>query len=315
MKAMVVNKPHEPMQLMDVPIPTPTSTQVLVAVMTCGICHGDSLTISEGQATQYPIIPGHEVIGKIVELGSSVKGWTTNQIVGTGFHAAGNQIHGLTLNGGYAEYMVIEECDLVSIPYKKMEWALFSPLMCAGETTFSALKNSLAKPGETIAIQGIGGLGHLAIQYANKMGFNTVALSHNTSKQALVNQLGAQYFGGDLKETIVSLKEIGGAKVIFNTSSKNKLNNLLLSGLSEGGQLILVNGSDKDISSKKLISSRLSITGAYTSYAKSIHETVIFSINNGVWPIVEKYSLFEANEAYQHMMEGKTRFRAVLSIR
>lgn len=316
MKAMQVKKPGRLMELVEVPVPVPAEKQVLIEVETCGVCNGDSVTI-EGNASHYPRIPGHEVIGTIAKMGSAVKDWTIGQRVGIGFHAGNGDINGSTIDGGYAEYMLAKAENIVAIP-ESISSQEASPLMCAGETTFSALLNSMGKPGDLVAIQGIGGLGHLAVQYAKKLGFETAAISRGTAKKSLIEKLGADhYIDSSNDDPAEKLKQLGGAKVIVSTAPSSKAIKPLLKGLKRNGQLLLVSGSREslDISPSELLGKQLSITGSFTDGKENIIKMLRFSVLNEVKPMIELFPLEEANQAYQKMKQSEVQFRAVLKIK
>jgi len=316
MRAMRVEKPGEKMRLVEIPLPEPKADQVLIEVLSCGVCNGDSATI-EGKAKEYPRIPGHEVIGYVRGLGLGVSNEWLNQKVGIGFHAGHGKINGQSIAGGFAEYMVAEAESIVQIP-KGMQSEYTAPLMCAGETTFSALFNSMARKGELVAIEGIGGLGHLAVQYAKKLGFTTVAISHGSAKEQLIKELGADYFiDSSVTNPVDELKKLGLAKVILSTVPKQKNIKELINGLKEYGQLILVASSKEplNLSASDLIARRLSVTGAFTSGKELIAQTLSFSNTHHIEPKIQLFPLEKANEAYRAMKESKVQFRAVLQIK
>lgn len=315
MKAMQVITPGKPMELVEMDIPTFADNQVLIKVEACGVCSGDSAVI-EGKAKKYPIIPGHEVVGKIAELGSHVNNWEIGQRVGIGYHAGNGHVNGRTVNGGFAQYIVANADQIVHIP-EGISSIEASPLMCAGETTFSALKNSQAKAGDLVAIQGLGGLGHLAIQYAKKSGFETVAISRGKEKESLIKSLGATHYIDSLEEDIGStLRNLGGATVVLNTAPTSESNDSLISGLKKYGQLIVVSGSNQplNVSPSQLLTNYLSIKGSFTAGKDEIQKTLRFSELNDVKPLIETFPLEMANEAFQKMKEAKVKFRAVLKI-
>ena len=315
MKAMQVVTPGKPMELVEVPIPTPAADQVLIEVETCGVCNGDSAAI-EGKARNYPLIPGHEVIGRIAELGADVTNWEVDQRVGIGYHAGSDQVNGRTINGGFAQYMTANADRIVQIP-AEISSAEASPLMCAGETTFSALRNSQASAGDIVAIQGLGGLGHLAVQYAKKIGFETVAISRGKEKQALIKSLGADHYIDSLEENIGEvLQKLGGAKVILSTVPSGAAIAPLIPGLKKHGQLVVVSGSNEpfNISPSQLLTKYLSITGSFTAGKDEIKQMLRFSELNDVKPLIETFPLEMANEAFEKMKQSEVKFRAVLEI-
>ncbi|MEH7276001.1 alcohol dehydrogenase catalytic domain-containing protein [Neobacillus vireti] len=315
MKAMQIPSKGEKMKLIEVPVPQPGEGQVLLRVEACGVCNGDTRTI-RGGAPEYPRIPGHEVIGIIEELGSGSTKWKMGERVGIGYHGGDNQVTGLTMDGGYAEYMVADEDGLCSIP-NEITALEVAPLMCAGETTFSALRNSKARPGDLVAIQGIGGLGHLAVQYAKKAGFLTVAISRGRDKEELVRQLGAHHYIDSEKEDPAQvLQALGGAKVILATAPNAKAISSLINGLGSDSELIIVAGSGEqlELSAMDFLKGPNTVRGSFTGQAKEIQRAVNFSVLTDVRPLIEIFPLERASEAYEKMMAASIRFRAVLKI-
>ncbi|MDY0406469.1 zinc-binding dehydrogenase [Virgibacillus sp. 179-BFC.A HS] len=317
MKAIQIPSKGKSMKLVEVPVPQPGDGQVLLRVEACGVCRGDARTIT-GDAPAYPRIPGHEVIGTIEGLGTNSKKWEIGERVGTGYNGGNNHVTGLTMDGGYAEYMVAYEDSLCSIP-DELSALEAAPLMCAGETTFNALKNSKARPGDLVAIQGIGGLGHLAVQYAKKAGFRTVAISRGSNKEELVRHLGAHHYVNSEKEDPAhALQTLGGAKVILATAPNAKAISSLITGLGSDSELIIVASSAEplELSAMDFLKGPYTIKGSFTgkATAREIEEAVNFSVLTDVRPMVEIFPLECASEAYEKMMTATTRFRAVLNI-
>ncbi|AVK51453.1 alcohol dehydrogenase [Clostridium sp. MF28] len=279
------------------------------------MCNGDSRAI-EGGAPEYPRIPGHEVIGIVEELGVGSTKFEIGQRVGVGWNGGHNHVTGLTIDGGYAEYMLVYEEGLSSIP-SDLSSLEAAPLMCAGETTFSALKNSKARLGDIVAIQGIGGLGHLAIQYAKKAGFRTVAISRGSDKEKLARQLGAYYYiDSEKEEPSQALQRLGGAKVILATAPNAKAISSLINGLGSDGELIIIAGSEEplELSAMDFLKGPNTVRGSFTGHAKEITEAIRFSVLTDVRPMIETFPLERASEAYDKMKSASTRFRAVLNI-
>lgn len=250
MRAIHVPAAGEPMVLVEVPIPSPDPDQVLIKVDACGVCYGESKII-EGWANAYPRIPGHEVVGVIVEIGSTDCKWNIGQRVGIGWdggHTCGHHhTTALTMNGGYAEYMVANVDALTLIP-DELSSEEAAPILCAGETVFTALRNSVARAGDLVAISGIGGLGHLAIQYAKKIGFRVVAISGSKDKEQLARDLGAhEFIDASISNVGDALKALGGAKAIIATAPDAKTIASLVNGLGEGGELIIAAVSGEDL--------------------------------------------------------------------
>ena len=330
MKAVLVSAPGAPFTIVDWPVPEPKDNEVLVKGQSCGICHGDAI-IKEGQFPHlvYPRIPGHEVIGIITKLGKTVTKWKEGQRVGVGWHgghcfkcdaclkgdfwACENAIiTGITTDGGYAEYMIAREEVAVSIPdeLSSMDGA---PLLCAGRTTLGALKNSGAKGGDLVAIHGLGGLGHLAVQYASKLGFRTVAISHSQSKEELSKILGAHhYINSASEDASKTLQKLGGAKVILCTAPNGHEISALVSGLSSNGKMIIVTGTSDvlQISSSQFLSGKT--VGGWVG--GSMEDALKFSLLTGVLPMIEEFPLEDIARAYDKMMNSTVHFRAVLNI-
>ena len=309
MKAIQVAAKGEPMKLVEIPVPTPNEEQVLIKVEACGVCHGDAKVI-EGVASSYPRIPGHEVVG-IVETNG--KKWAEGQRVGIGWHGGHGHTTALTTDGGYAEYMVVYEDGLISIP-DEISPEEVAPLLCAGETTFSALHNSKARIGDLIAVSGIGGLGHLAVQYAKKAGFEVAAISRGTDKEELAKKLGAHHYIDTEKENAAEvLQSLGGAKAIIATAPNPKTISALMGGLCNDGELIIAAVSEEQLnwSAMDFLMSGGSVKGTFTDI-NELDATIKFSVLSDVRPMIEVFPLEQAYEAYQKMMAAKTHFRAVL---
>jgi D-arabinose 1-dehydrogenase-like Zn-dependent alcohol dehydrogenase len=335
MRAFQVSRPGGPLELVERPIPEPVAGSVRIKVQACGICHSDVLT-KEGAwpGITFPRVPGHEVIGVIDAVGQSVpRHWLVGQRVGVGWHAYhcgycdlcrrgeffacqnGVGITGITLDGGYAEYMIAPFTALAHVP-ENLPSIDAAPLMCAGLTTFNALRNSGAVPGEIVAILGIGGLGHLGVQYAAKMGFRTVAIAREKDKEPLARQLGAvHYIDSQNSDPAAELQKLGGAKVIIATVTHGPAMGATVGGLAPYGKLMVI-GAVESLESSPifLLGGRRSITGWYSGTSIDSEDTLAFSLQGGVRPINEIYPLDRAVEAFDRMMSGKARFRVVLSM-
>lgn len=312
MKAIQVAAKGEPMELVEIPVPQPGEGQVLLKVEACGICHGDSKVI-EGAASSYPRIPGHEVVGTVAKLGAGVSKWKIGQRVGIGWHGGHGHTTALTTDGGYAEYMVAYEDGLIAIS-DEITAEETAPLLCAGETVFSALHNSSARMGDLVAVSGIGGLGHLAVQYAKKAGYEVAAISRGADKEELARQLGAHhYIDSEKEEPAKALKALGGAKVILATAPNVKIISSLMGGLGTKGELIIaaVDDTPLDWSAMDFLSGPNTVKGTFTDI-KEMEAAVRFSILTDVRPMIEVFPLERAREAYEKMMAAKTHFRAVL---
>lgn len=298
-------------------IPEAGRGQVRIRVEACGVCHGEVVAI-EGHFPhmQYPRIPGHEVIGVIDQIGEGVLGFEVGERVGVGWNGGHDQVTGLTMDGGYAEYMVAFADGLARIP-DGLSAVDAAPLMCAGVTTFGALRNSAARAGDLVVVQGIGGLGHLAIQYARKAGFHTVAVSRGRDKEALALKLGAHRYIDTLSEDAAKcLQEMGGAKVILATAPNGQAIAQLFDGLGANGEMIVVAGSGDamPLSPVQMLNGRRAVRGWTAGQAKDSEETIRFSVLTDVRPMIETFPLEQANEAFEKMMSSSVRFRAVLTM-
>jgi len=334
MKAAQISKPGENFELVDRAIPEPGVGQVRVKVEACGICHSDAL-VKEGlwPGLQYPRIPGHEIAGRIDALGSNVTTWKKGDRVGVGWHGghdftcdhcrrgdfsmcANRKVTGIDYDGGYAEYMVAPAEALASIP-DDLPAEEAGPFMCAGVTVFNALRNSGARAGDVVAVQGIGGLGHLGVQYASRMGFKTVALGRGKDKEPLAKKLGAHlYIDGNVANPVAELQKLGGARVILATAPSAKAISSVVDGLGVNGDLLVpaAPGDPLTVGALPLIMQRRSVSGCYSGTARDSQDTLEFSALSDVHPMIEKYPLERVNEAYEQMHSGKVRFRVVLTM-
>jgi D-arabinose 1-dehydrogenase-like Zn-dependent alcohol dehydrogenase len=333
MKAVQVSKPGGDFELVERNIPEPGRTQVRIKVEACGVCHSDVL-VKEGMwpGLQYPRIPGHEIAGRIDAVGADVTDWKPGQRVGVGWHGGhdftcdacrrgdfvlcqNEKITSLSHDGGYAEYMVAPAESVAAIP-DELPAPEAAPLLCAGITVFNALRNAGGRPGDMVAIQGIGGLGHLGIQYARQMGFRTFAIGRGKDKEELARKLGAaHYVDTDSGDPAAELQKFGGARIILATAPDSKAISGLVNGLSAGGKLVIVGASTEPLSVTplQLILGRKTIQGWPSGTAKDSEDTLQFSAFSGIRPMIEKFPLEKAAEAYDQMMSGRVRFRAVLT--
>ncbi len=334
MRAVQVSKAGGPFEVVERPIPEPGPGQVRVKVEACGICHSDAF-VKDGAfpGIEYPRVPGHEVIGRIDALGEGVESFTAGQRVGVGWHGghcfgceacrAGDfvscsnaKIAGISYDGGYAEYMLAPAEALASVP-DGLDSAAAAPLLCAGITTFNALRNAGARAGDTVAILGIGGLGHLAVQYARKMGMHTVALSHGPDKEALARELGAHdYIDTTAGDAAQQLQALGGARLILSTAPNSAAISAVVGGLGRDGRLIVVgvDGAPIEVSPLQLIAGRHSVGGWPSGTPKDSEDTLNFSSRFDVLPRIETYPLEQAAEAYERMLGNQARFRVVLTM-
>jgi D-arabinose 1-dehydrogenase-like Zn-dependent alcohol dehydrogenase len=333
MRTVQVAKAGGNFELVEREIPGPGSGEVRIRVDACGICHSDSL-VKEGHwpGIKYPRIPGHEVAGHIDELGTGVTHWTRGQAVGVGWYGGhcgdcascrrgdfilcqNGRITGITQDGGYSEYMIAPEIAVASIP-DGLSAEEAGPLLCAGITTFNSLRNAGARAGDLVAVYGIGGLGHLGVQYANKMGFHTVAIARGADKETLARQLGAAiYIDSSATHAAQELQKLGGARIILATAPDSKSISSLAEGLAPDGKLLIVAAPAEPITINPLtlIGGRRSVQGWPSGVASDSEDTMRFSARAGVRPMIERYPLAKAAEAYQRMMSGKARFRVVLT--
>jgi alcohol dehydrogenase/propanol-preferring alcohol dehydrogenase len=332
MKAVQVSEPGGPLQVVEKDVPEPGPGHVLIKVQACGICHSDSLT-KEGQwpGLQYPRVPGHEIAGVIDAIGPDVEEWKVGQRVGVGWHGGhcGHCEHcrrgdfvlcktalvpGISYDGGYAEYVAAPVQALARIP-EDLSDVDAAPLLCAGITTFNALRNSGARAGDVVAILGIGGLGHLGVQFAKKMGFHTVAIARGKDKEPLAKELGAhRYIDSSSENVAEALTALGGAKVILATATSGKAMSATLSGLGLNGKLIMVGISQEpvEVPIAQFIMGRHSVQGWPSGTSADSEDTLAFSALAGIKPMIEEFPLAQAAEAYDRMMSGAARFRVVL---
>jgi D-arabinose 1-dehydrogenase-like Zn-dependent alcohol dehydrogenase len=303
-------------------------------VQACGICHSDSLT-KEGHmpGIQYPRVPGHEVVGVVDAVGKDVPArWKVGQRVGVGWHAwhcgscdscrrgdffacqTGVKITGISFDGGYADYMIAPATALALVP-AELPAPDAAPLMCAGLTTFNALRNSGARPGDVVAILGLGGLGHLGVQYAAKMGFRTVGIARGKDKEPLARQLGAtHYIDSQATDPAAELSKLGGASVVIATVTHGPAMSAVVGGLAPHGRLMVLGAAGTmETSPLLLLMGRRSIEGWYSGTSIDSQDTLGFSVQSGVRSMNEVYPLERAAEAYDRMMSGKARFRVVLT--
>ncbi|HTD60481.1 MAG TPA: alcohol dehydrogenase [Gemmatimonadaceae bacterium] len=334
MKAVQVPKAGGDFEIVERAIPKPGAGQVRVKVQACGVCHSDSFT-KEGlwPGIQYPRVPGHEVVGVIDELGAGVSVWKRGQRVGVGWHGGHDntcrqcrrgdfkncenlQVPGISYDGGYAQYMLAPVDALVAVPDTLADTEA-APLLCAGITTFDALRRSTAIPGDLVAVQGVGGLGHLAIQFANKFGYKVVAIGRGADTAALAQKLGASvYVDTESTNAVEALRKMGGAQVILATTPSSKAMSELVNGLGPNGELIVIGVSldPIEVTPVQLIVGSKRIQGYASGAPAATDDTLRFAELTGVRPMIETYPLERAGEAYARMMSGTVRFRAVLTM-
>jgi len=334
MRVAQISGPKGKFEIVERPIPQVASGRVRIKVAACGVCHSDSL-VKEGlwPGLQYPRVPGHEVAGTIDAVGEGVAGWAPGQRVGVGWHGGycgrceqcrrGNlfacetqQVTGISFDGGYGEYMVAPVSAVARFP-DGLTPAEAAPLLCAGVTTFNALRNSRARPGDVVAVLGLGGLGHLAVQYAAKTGFNVVAIARGKDKEPLARQLGASvYIDSQSQDPAAELVKLGGASVVISTVTSGEAMSTVQGGLAINGTLLLLGVAESmQVSPMVLLAGERSVKGWYSGTAIDSQDTLAFSARTGVRSMNETMPLERVSEAYDRMMSGKARFRMVLTMK
>ena len=334
MKVVQVSKPGGDFEIVEREIPTPDAGHVRIKVQACGVCHSDVLT-KEGlwPGIQYPRIPGHEVAGIIDEVGDGVSAWKKGQRVGVGWHGGQDntcrdcrrgdfrncrnlKITGISYDGGYQQYMVAPVEALAAIP-ESLKDVDAAPLLCAGITTYNALRHSGALPGDLVAVQGIGGLGHLGVQFANKFGYKVAAIGRGAENATLARKLGAAvYIDSGATNAAEELQKLGGAQVILATAPSSKSMSALIDGLAPNGKLIVVGAAFDpiEVTPLQLITGSRTIQGSSSGTAADSEDTLRFAELSGVRPMIETYPLEKAAEAFARMMSGSAQFRVVLTM-
>ena len=334
MRAMIVPEPGGRFRMEERDLPEPGHHEVRVRIHACGVCHSDSLTV-EGHmpGISYPRIPGHEVIGIIEAVGSDVEGWDVGTRVGVGWFGGScgycghcrrgdafacetiQGVTGVTRDGGYATHMLALASALAHVP-EDLDPVQSAPLLCAGITTFNALRNCGAKPGDLVAIHGVGGLGHLGIQFAARQGFRTVAVNRGRDKEALARSLGAHgYIDSEADDPAQALQAMGGAKAIIATVTSAAAMQAISGGLGVNGTMMVIGAVGAlTVNSLDLLGKRAAVRGWYSGTATDSEDTLVFSQLNDIASMNEIFPLEEAQAAYDRMMSGKARFRVVLKI-
>jgi D-arabinose 1-dehydrogenase-like Zn-dependent alcohol dehydrogenase len=333
MKMARVTEANGQFEVVDVDVPEPGPGQVRVKVHACGVCHSDSLTVLGAMGNDFPRAPGHEVAGAVEALGDGVDAWSIGERVGVGWFGgcdftceacrrgdfiscANGQVPGISYDGGYAEYMVAPAEALARIP-DDLSDVDAAPLLCAGITTFNALRESVARPGDLVAIVGVGGLGHLAIQYAAKMGFEVVAIARGEEKGSLAKELGAHhYIDSTASDVAEELTKLGGAQVAVATVTVSEAMTAPLSAIKPRGQLVIVGASPDpmQVPPFALIAGSTAVQGHASGTSQDSEDTLRFSALTGVRPTIETLPLADAQAAYDRMMSGDARFRMVLTM-
>lgn len=333
MRVAQLSGPKQPFEIVERPMPEPTAGTVRIKVAACGICHSDVL-VKEGlwPGIQYPRVPGHEISGTIDAVGEGVTGWDEGELVGVGWHGGycgrcnncrrgelwaceTQQVTGINFDGGYGEYMIAPISAVARFPVD-LPPVDAAPLLCAGITTFNALRNSGVRPGDLVAVLGIGGLGHLAMQYAAKLGFKTIAIARGKDKEPLARKLGAAvYIDSQSQDPAAELQKLGGASAIISTVTAGEAMSAVLPGLAINGTLMVLGAADSmQVSPVPLLLSRRSVKGWYSGTAIDSQDTLAFSARAGVSSMNEIFPFERVNEAYERMSSGKARFRVVLKM-
>ncbi|KAH9213462.1 putative alcohol dehydrogenase [Leptodontidium sp. 2 PMI_412] len=329
-KAAVFETVNGPLTLKDIPLKAPSSGEVLVKVIAVGICHSDAGVQAGVFGNSFPIVPGHEIIGDIAAVGDHEKRWKVGDRVGGPWHGGHDGVckqcqrgqfqmcqnvaaNGVTKDGGYAEYVLLRQEAVVNVP-KDVDPVEYAPILCAGITVFNSIRKLKVTPGDLVAVQGLGGLGHLAVQYANKMGYRVAALSSGDKKRDFAKKLGAHEFIDTSKEDpCKKLQELGGASLIVCTAPNAKSIGPLTGGLEPGGKLlVLAPCGGIEVNSIDLIAKAVSVSGFPCGHALDSEEAIAFTKLHNIRCIVEKFSLQDAQKAFDHMLSGNARFRAVL---
>ncbi|EPQ31300.1 uncharacterized protein PFL1_01485 [Pseudozyma flocculosa PF-1] len=330
-KAAVFTEANKPLTVKDVDLSPPKKGEILIKVEACGVCHSDSFA-GQGMMGGLPRIPGHEIIGRIVAVGPEEDRWKEGNRVGGAWHGGQDntcrscrsgyfqmcdnaQVNGITRDGGYAEYCILNSVSAVRIDSEAPASQL-APLMCAGVTVYNGIRQLRITPGEVVAIQGLGGLGHLAVQYSRAMGYRTVALSRGSDKKDFAMNLGAtDYIDTEKEDPVEVLNKMGGAALVVATAPNPKVISPLVAGCKAMGKLLLLTPvGDVPFNSIAMITKGISVHGWPSGHAQDTEDTVAFSERFGIKCMVEEFPLDKAQEAYQHMMDNKARFRAVLTM-
>jgi D-arabinose 1-dehydrogenase-like Zn-dependent alcohol dehydrogenase len=330
--AVVPSAQDHRLEMRDVAVPEPGPGQVRIKVEASGICHSDAVTVNAIYPNiPYPRVPGHEIAGTIEALGPQVSGWSVGERVGVGWHGGhdgmcdrcrrgdfitcrNQQVPGIAYDGGHAQYVVAPTVALARIP-GELTFEEAAPLMCAGLTTFNSLRHSPARAGDLVAILGVGGLGHLGVQFASKMGFNTVAIARGRDKEEFARSLGAlHYIDSTASDVGAELQKLGGAKVVLSTVTAAGAMEPVMSGLDVDGQLLVVGAASEPlpIDTAGMIGKRSSVKSWPSGTCADSEDTLRFAVQTGVRAMIETMPLERAMEGYERMMSGAARFRVVL---
>ena len=329
-KAAVFEKKGAPLTVKDVPLKEPSVGEVLVKVIATGVCHSDAGVQSGAFGNPFPITPGHEIIGNVAAIGAGEKRWKVGDRVGGPWHGGhdgickqcqrgqfqmcqNEAVNGVTKDGGYAEYVLLRTESVVKVP-TDVDPAEYAPILCAGITVFNSIRKLSIPPGDIVAVQGLGGLGHLAVQYANKMGYRVVALSSGDKKRDFAHKLGAhEYIDTSKEDPAKKLMELGGASLIVCTAPNSKSISPLTGGLEPGGKLlVLAPCGPIEVNSLDLILKAASVCGFPSGHALDSEEAIAFTKLHNIHCMVEKFPLKDVQKAYDHMLSGDVRFRSVV---
>jgi alcohol dehydrogenase len=333
-RSMTVPEAGGGLQMIEQDVPAPGSGEVLLRVIACGVCHSDSVTVEGLMPITYPRVPGHEVIGTVEAIGPGVRGWQVGTRVGVGWFGGScgycarcrrgdafacdtvTAVTGVSRDGGYATHMLADASALALVP-DELDAVESAPLLCAGITTFNALRNCGAGPGDLVVIHGVGGLGHLGIQFAARQGFHTVAVARGRDKEQLARQLGAHdYIDSQDGDPAAALREMGGAKAILATVTNQDAMQAIVGGLGPNGTMMIIGVvTTLTVDPFELLLKRAAVKGWYSGTAVDSEDTLLFSARNAITSMNEIYPFEEAQAAYDRMMSGKARFRVLLRIR
>jgi D-arabinose 1-dehydrogenase-like Zn-dependent alcohol dehydrogenase len=331
MRSMTMPEAGGGLQMIEQDLPAPGPHEVLLRVIACGVCHSDSVTVEGLMPITYPRVPGHEVIGTLEAIGSDVRDWQVGMRVGVGWFGGAcgycarcrrdeafacetvTAVTGVTRDGGYATHMLADASALALVP-DELDAVESAPLLCAGITTFNALRNCGAGPGDLVVIHGVGGLGHLGIQFAARQGFHTVAVNRGRDKEQLARQLGAHdYIDSDDGDPAAALRGMGGAKAILATVTNPEAMQAIVGGLGPNGTMMIIGAVPSlTVDPLELLNKRAAVKGWYSGTAVDSEDTLLFSARNAITSMNEIYPFEEAQAAYDRMMSGKARFRVVL---
>ena len=331
MRAAVVPEPGAEFELVEREVPDPGSEEVRIAVEACGVCRGDEAAVEGSPAASYPRVPGHEIAGTVDAVGDDVDAWEPGERVGAGWHGGhcftceqcrrgqflqceNAEITGLSFDGGYAEHATVPAEALAAIP-DALGAVDAAPLLCAGVTTYNALRNSDARAGDLVAVVGIGGLGHLAVQYAHAAGYETVAISRSPDKEPLARELGADHFVNAAEaDPAARLSERGGASVVLTTAPASDAIESVMGGLGVDGSVIItgIPGEPVSVDAQQLVGTRGAVEGWASGHARDSQDTLEFSALRDITPEVETYALDDVSAAYERMADNEARFRVVL---